>query len=332
MTTAADHRRAARAARHTRGHTLLSELRPGLADELVDQTLRGHLTAGSRDEVGWTCPRCGYLWLASPAARVAGRSCPACLGRGLRSAADPVFSSPRPDTSAVLRDRLIDRLGAADTTSHGPGVWARWGDVGVRILESTEHHAGRGFTADVIADAPPGTLTVWRDNLHARFDQWVAAITSARGTEPWDPVAVVGNDPEWAAAHATGPIPPTSDTVLARDVTGRLRAVARLGRYRGQTHTLHRPITDGAAMGAGEYEALVDAAAEWVRAAGGSALTLVLPHGVEWPGTKVRPRQTAWRLAGGPGQRLPVRGALSALPPTTVYGFEAPERRVRIEL
>jgi len=108
--------------------------------------------------------------------------------------------------------------------------------------------------------------------------------------------------------------------------------VARLGRYRGQTHTLHRPITDGAAMGAGEYEAIVDAAAEWVRAAGGSALTLVLPPGVEWPGTKVRPRQTAWRLAGGPGQRIPVRGALSALPPATVYGFEAPEYRVRIAL
>ena len=342
--------------------SLFTALRPDLAAEAVDPVSVLGVSAGSRADIAWRCPRCAYVWAASPAARVAGRECPACLGRGRDGSpvpghADPTYSAPMPSPCADLVTQLTlrARVGVPATGQAAPslvglpedicyGHWAAWPDhrVAVRILESTAHHHAAGFTARRIAEPVHATaargwrlLTVWRDNLHACLNCHAACLRAACGVENWEVAGVGDGDLDWLSEHSPDPVPPGFAVLAARDGAGRTRVAARLSRYRGGVVGLHPIVSDGAAVTSGAVAAMVGAARDAAVAEGAVRLTVThAPWGdySRLGGRAVAARVPAWRMAGGPGQRTRLRGAAARLPRGAVHGYSPALVRVAFDL
>lgn len=84
-------------------HGLLADERPDLAAELVDESLKTSLTAGSNRYVDWRCVR-GHVWSATVSNRVRnGQSCPVCSGRSVVRGENDLATT-HPELAAELVD------------------------------------------------------------------------------------------------------------------------------------------------------------------------------------------------------------------------------------
>lgn len=97
----------------------LATLNPGLASELVDESLAKELAPNSLRKVSWRCSK-GHVWEASPLSRTQGNGCPVCSGKLVVAGVNDLATT-HPDIAAEAVDQdMVLRVG------HGSGKRLAW--------------------------------------------------------------------------------------------------------------------------------------------------------------------------------------------------------------
>ena len=102
------------------GFNDLATTHPGLAAELVDQSLATKLNAGSNKAVEWSCKAYGHGWRTNVNNRRKGTGCPVCIGKAVLAGFNDLATT-HPDLAAELVDPTL-----ATQLGFGSGKSVEW--------------------------------------------------------------------------------------------------------------------------------------------------------------------------------------------------------------